>query len=37
MGEIGWWVSLLRDLMVPVALIVAACLWMGTAKKKRNK
>lgn len=37
MGEIGWWVSLLRDLMVPVALIAVAILWMGGNKKKKNK
>lgn len=37
MGEIGWWISLLRDLAVPVALVVVACLWNSAAKKKRNK
>lgn len=37
MGEIGWWTSLLRDLVVPVALIVLAFFWMGGNKKKKNK
>ena len=26
MGEVGWWISLLRDLMVPAALILVAIL-----------
>lgn len=33
----GWLLSLLRDLIVPVALIILAYAWGATSKKKTKK